>query len=193
MELSLDLNKRYTYADYLQWFDDVRRELVDGFIKLMSGPRTAHQRNSRELSYVLNNIIKRHKGKCQVFYAPFDVRLPANGNREHKAVDTVVQPDICIICDPGKIDLRGCCGAPDFIAEILSPASTEYDTTTKLRLYERVGVREYWVVAPDEYVDAYILQADGKYSEAKRYVYGRIPVMVLENEEIDLAEIFIEI
>jgi Uma2 family endonuclease len=192
MELALDLNRRYTYADYLKWFDDVRRELVDGLIKLMSAPRPRHQAVSCDMAGEFRNIIKRHKGKCRVYPAPFDVRLPVNGERAHNEIYTVVQPDLCIICDRQKIDRLGCCGAPDFIAEILSQSTSVYDSTTKLHLYERSGVREYWIVAPDEFVDVYLLQDDGKYAEPVRYVEGKIPVQTLGNEEVDIEDIFAE-
>ncbi|MDR3180462.1 MAG: Uma2 family endonuclease, partial [Prevotellaceae bacterium] len=119
MELSLDLTKRYTYADYYTWWDNTRRELLHGLIKLMSpAPAPPHQQIIIDLGSELRHLIKKNKGKCKVFPAPFDVRLPKNGEKEDAKIDTVVQPDLCIVCDPSKLDRRGCLGAPDFIAEV---------------------------------------------------------------------------
>jgi Uma2 family endonuclease len=145
--LSLDLNKRYTYADYLTWWDDKRRELINGFIKMMSpAPKSIHQEISVNLISELRSYIKKYKGKCKVYVAPFDVRLPKNGETADSKVYTVVQPDLCVVCDPAKLDENGCLGAPDMIAEIRSESTARYDLTTKFYLYESVGVREYWVV-----------------------------------------------
>jgi Uma2 family endonuclease len=191
MELILDPNKHYTYADYLTWLDDKRRELVNGVINMMSAPKTQHQRISFKLSLELGNIVKRHKGKCEVFHAPFDVRLPGNGEKEDNKIDTVVQPDICIVCDLSKLDERGCLGAPDFIAEIQSPATAKYDLNEKFNLYEAVGVREYWVVFPDSRaVQVFLLQSDGKYDNGTLYETGKIPVNIFDGIEIDLNDIF---
>ncbi|MDR2041682.1 MAG: Uma2 family endonuclease [Tannerella sp.] len=192
MELSLDLNKRYTYADYLTWLDGRRRELVNGFIRMMTpAPKVQHQRISGNLFGELRNIIKKQKGnKCEVFHAPFDVRLPRNGEREDKRIDTVVQPDICIVCDPSKLDERGCLGAPDLVAEIQSFSTAKYDTTLKLELYEAAGVREYWVVYPSEGVEVFLLQPDGKYDSGTRYETGKVPVCIFNGLEIDLSDLF---
>ena len=126
MELILDYNKRYTYADYLTWVDDKMRELIDGFIKLMSpAPVLPHQLTSGILYRRLGNIIERNKGNCLVLSAPFDVRLPKNGETADNKIYSVVQPDICVVCDLSKIDRRGCLGAPDLIVEIQSPTTAK--------------------------------------------------------------------
>jgi Uma2 family endonuclease len=192
MKLSLDLEKRYTYADYLTWWDDKRRELANGFIRLMTpAPRTEHQEISMNLGGELRHIIKKNKGKCKIFPAPFDVRLPKNGEREDDRIDTVVQPDICIICDPSRLDERGCLGAPDMIVEILSFSTAKYDTGIKFHLYEEAGVREYWIVYPPEKgVEVFILQPDGKYDGGTRYETGKVPVYIFNGIEIDLNDIF---
>ena len=128
MELSLDLSKRYTYADYLTWLDDKRRELFDGFIKMMSpAPRRIHAEIGFNISWHLGAILKKNRGKCKVFVAPFDVRLPKNGETTDDKIYTVVQPDICVVCDMSKLDKRGCCGAPDLIVEVLSPSTLKRD------------------------------------------------------------------
>ncbi len=117
--LNLDLTKRYTYADYLTWFDDVRRELIDGFIHILpSSHRTVHQQVSGSLSARIANFL--HKKKPEVYFAPFDVRLYKGTDKEHNSVYTVIQPDICVICDPAKLDELGCVGTPDLIIEILT-------------------------------------------------------------------------
>ncbi|MDR2026525.1 MAG: Uma2 family endonuclease [Prevotellaceae bacterium] len=190
MELILDPNKHYTYADYLTWIDDKRRELVNGLINMMSAPKTRHQEISMRLCVKLYLIIERHKGKCEVFHAPFDVRLPGNGEREDNKIDTVVQPDICIVCDPSKLDERGCLGAPDFIAEIQSVSTARYDLTVKFDLYEKAGVREYWIVYPSKGIEAFILQPDGKYDNGTIYETGKVPVNIFDGIEIDLNDIY---
>ncbi|MDR3366793.1 MAG: Uma2 family endonuclease, partial [Prevotellaceae bacterium] len=136
MELPLDLTKRYTYADYLTWWDNTRRELLHGLIKLMSpAPTPRHQSILSNLNVELGSFVKKRKRQCKVFPAPFDVRLPKNGEKDNDKIDTVVQPDICIVCDPSKIDQRGCLGAPDFIAEVQSPSTAKYDLHEKFVLY----------------------------------------------------------
>jgi Uma2 family endonuclease len=190
MELSLDLNKRYTYADYYTWWDNTRRELLHGLIKLMSpAPTAQHQEITGNLYGELRYTVKKHKGKCKVFIAPFDVRLPKNGEKEDALIDTVVQPDVCIVCDPAKIDRRGCLGAPDFIAEVQSLSTSKYDLSEKFALYEASGVREYWVVFPSEGVQVFLLQPDGKYDEGTVYETGKVPVHIFDGLEINLEEI----
>jgi Uma2 family endonuclease len=192
MELSLDMNKRYTYADYYTWWDNTRRELLHGLIKLMTpAPAPAHQEIIGNLHWELRNIVRKRKGKCKVYVAPFDVRLPKNGETEDNRIDTVVQPDVCIVCNPAKIDRRGCLGAPDFIAEVQSLSSSKYDLTEKFSLYEASGVREYWVVFPFAGVQVFLLQPDGKYDTGTMYEAGKIPVHIFDGLEIDVEEIVI--
>jgi Uma2 family endonuclease len=193
--LSLDSNRRYTYADYLTWIDNKRRELIDGFIKMMSpAPLPFHQKINGKLFVALHNIVQKNNGKCEVFFAPFDVRLPKNGETDDDEIYTVVQPDICIICDLSKIDNRGCLGAPDFVAEILSKSTEHHDTHEKLTLYETAGVREYWVVSQEGWVNVFILQPDGKYSDAIVYNKNqKVPVNIFNSIEIDLKTVMQEI
>lgn len=142
----LDLTKEYTYSDYLLWQFSERVELLRGFIKKMSpAPSRRHQDYSRNLSFSILKIIE--KSPCRMYTAPFDVRLPVASAKKDT---TVVQPDICIICDESKLDDNGCKGAPDLIIEILSPGNSKYDVDTKFRLYEEAGVLEYWMVEPEE-------------------------------------------
>jgi Uma2 family endonuclease len=138
----------------------------------------------------LRHLIKKHKGRCKVFPAPFDVRLPQNGEATDDKIYTVVQPDVCIVCDLSKIDRRGCLGAPDFVAEVQSPSTTKYDLTEKFALYEASGVREYWVVFPAEAVQVFLLQPSGAYDNGTLYEAGKIPVHTLNGLEVDVADIF---
>jgi len=191
MELTLNLNKRYTYADYLTWADDKMRELVDGFIRMMSLPGTKHQRASGKITTRLTNLIEKNKGNCEVFPAPFDVRLPKNGEKADKEIYNVVQPDICVVCDVSKLDERGCLGAPDLVVEIQSYSTARYDLTKKFDLYESSGVREYWVVYPYEAaVEVFVLQPDGKYDDGTKYHQGKIPVHIFDGCEIDLTGVW---
>ena len=193
MELSLDMKKRYTYADYLTWLDDQSRELIHGVIKLMSpSPRVRHAEVSFNIAGNLWTILKKHKGKCKVFSAPFDVRFPKRGEMTDDKIDTVVQPDICVICDLSKLDERGCCGAPDMIVEILSPSTSKKDLNEKFDLYEESGVKEYWVVHPnDKAITVFLLQENGKYDEGVTYEWGgSIPVHIFNNYPIEFDDIF---
>ena len=193
MELSLDLNKRYTYADYLTWLDDKTRELIHGFIRMMSpAPRTEHADISHKISLHMGLYVMKNKGKCKIFTAPFDVRFPKQGETADDKIDTVVQPDICVICDLSKLDERGCCGAPDLIVEILSPSTFKKDVTEKYALYEESGVKEYWIVHPnDKAVTVFLLQENGKYGTETTYEWkGKIPVKIFDNYSIDLNDIF---
>jgi Uma2 family endonuclease len=192
MELALDYTKRYTYADYLTWTDDKMRELFNGLIKLMSpAPTTRHQGVVFELGGELRRIVKRNKGQCKIFPAPFDVRLPKNNETADNQIYTVVQPDISVICDLSKLDDRGCLGAPDMIVEIQSVSTAKYDLNDKFKIYEEAGVREYWVVFPYEKgVLQFLLQDDGKYDQGAKYDAGKIPVHIFDGAEIDLKDVF---
>ena len=193
MELTLDLKKRYTYSDYLTWLDDTRRELIDGFIQLMSpAPKRIHVDVNAEIFWILKSIVKINKGKCKVYDAPFDVRFPKNGENANDKIYTVVQPDVCVICDLSKLDDLGCCGAPDMIVEILSPSTQKKDINEKFNLYEEHGVKEYWIVHPnDKTINVFLLQENGKYDEGKIYeIEGKIPVHIFDNYLIDLDDIF---
>jgi Uma2 family endonuclease len=150
MQLSdLDVTKTYTYADYLKWTFDERLELIKGKIFNMTpAPSSNHQRLSIKLIRWIGNYLD---GKsCELFSAPFDVRLPRRSSESDKTIITVVQPDICIICDPKKIDDRGCLGAPDIVIEILSPGNNKKELQNKYEVYEEAGVLEYWIIHPQE-------------------------------------------
>jgi len=195
MELQLDLNKKYTFADYLQWLDDKRREIINGFVKMMTpAPNLLHQQIAYELISVFSKFQKKTINNCKIFFAPFDVRGPQNGEKADDKIYTVVQPDIVIICDKNKLDKRGCIGAPDFIVEIISPSTAERDMNDKFKLYEQHGVREYWIVFPNEqFVNAYFLQ-EGKYELTGVFTReDKIPVKIFNDEfSIDLKDVFEE-
>lgn len=161
----LDLSASYSYADYLTWQLDETIELIKGKISLMApAPNVKHQRLSMSLSGQLFNYF-RHKS-CQVFAAPFDVRLYDRRKSILASQDifTVVQPDICVICDPDKLDEQGCNGAPDWIIEIVSKGSSKQDAQIKHALYAESGVTEYWLVFPYETViQQFVLNDQGQY------------------------------
>jgi Uma2 family endonuclease len=191
--LNLDLNKRYSYADYLTWMDDVRRELFDGFIKLMTpSPSSKHQEISFNLSGIFRSFII--KKKCKGFTAPSDVRFPKNTqSQDDKQVYTVLQPDLYIVCDLSKIDARGCLGAPDMIIEIVSPKNSKRDLKDKFEIYQQFGVREYWIVNPnDENVNVFVLDEKEKFQLVGMYAEDdKIPVNIFNGDlKIDLTEVF---
>lgn len=144
----LDLNKTYTYADYLKWTFTERVELIKGKIFQMSpAPSSSHQRLFLHMLLEIGNFLKGRE--CTVYAAPFDVRLPRK-SADDKDIITVLQPDICVICDPTKIEERGCLGAPDIVIEILSPSNNKKELKYKKDIYQESGVKEYWIVEPRE-------------------------------------------
>ncbi len=143
----LDLNKMYTYADYFKWKFEERVELLKGKIFEMSGPNRVHQKLVLKLGSSLSFFLE--NSSCEVYIAPFDVRLPRKSKND-KDIITVVQPDVCVICDKSKLDDRGCLGAPDIVIEVLSPSNNKKDLKYKYQIYEEAGVKEYWVVFPQD-------------------------------------------
>jgi Uma2 family endonuclease len=190
--VNIDLNKRYTFADYLTWIDDKRRELINGFVNMMTpAPSTNHQLVSGELFGQFWNKLK--KKKCKAFAAPFDVRFPTkDGIITNDKIYTVVQPDICIICDESKLDDRGCLGAPDLIIEIVSLSTVKKDIDDKFKIYEENGVKEYWIVQPNDATLTVFFLEKGKYQHKGMYTRGsKVPVLIFEGKLlIDLDEVF---
>lgn len=186
----LDFSKTYTYADYLAWRFDEFVELIRGkLMRPMAGPSPSHQQYSTNLVAEIRPALK---GKpCRVYAAPFDVRLTRGTGNGDAQIQTVVQPDICIVCDLSKIDQRGCLGAPDWIIEIVSPGNVGRDTKIKFDLYEESGVREYWVVFPGEKtVLTYVLENE-QYELAAEYAApGPMPVAVLPGLAVEWADVF---
>ena len=184
--------RRYSYTDYLTWIDDKMREIINGIVKLMATPFRIHAKISSRIVYELETHIRRNRGKCEVYNAPFDVRLPKNGEVADDKIYTVVQPDICVVCDLSKLDERGCLGAPELVVEIQSPSTAAYDLTDKFFAYESAGVREYWVVFPKmKAITIFRLLENGKFDKGAPYEFdATVTSQVLEGLEIKLEDIF---
>lgn len=185
----LPQEQHYTYADLLEWNDDVRYELYFGIPMALASPSDTHQMVSGELFAQLHAYLRGKK--CRAYYAPLDVRLFEDDGDRPEDVNTVVQPDLMVVCDPDKVDQHGVRGAPDLVIEIVSNSSRRLDRLTKLNLYQRAGVREYWIVDPDfRVVSVYTLE-EGAYHAAAVYSgSAHVPVGVLEDCQIDLALVF---
>lgn len=184
MGLPLRDRQRHTYADYLGWPEDERYELIDGVAYAMTpAPGRRHQEITGELFRQIADALEGHP--CRVYVAPFDVRLP-RGSEADDQVDTVVQPDLSVICDQSKLDERGCRGAPDWVIEVISPSTASHDQVKKRDVYERAGVPELWLVHPgDGIVSVYGLDA-GQYGKPRiSELEGRLASQVLPHVEID--------
>lgn len=183
-------SKKFTYADYCTWPEEVRCELIDGVVYDMTpAPSVLHATISINLATELNTFFR--DTPCRVFAAPFDVRFPKKNERDEE-IDTVLQPDIVVICDEAKLDDKGCRGAPDLVIEILSPSTASRDHITKKRLYEKHGVKEYWLVSPtDRIVTVYRLEADGEFGKPDVFADAdTVKVPLFPGLEIDLAKVF---
>jgi Uma2 family endonuclease len=187
------LEDRFTYADYLAWDDDQRWELIDGVAFCMSpAPSRLHQKWLGDLFAQFHAYLE---GKpCEVYIAPFDVRLAEYSDVSDEEINTVVQPDIMVVCDREKLDDRGVKGAPDLVVEIISPSTAKRDITTKYELYQRHGVKEYWLMYPnDRTLLVYRMSADGIYVQPEVFGEGDIvPVPLLGDMEIDMGKVFRE-
>lgn len=183
--MQMPREEEYTYADYASWEDSERYELLDGIPYMMApAPSVEHQEISTSLVGQFYAYLK--DKTCKVFSAPFDVRLNAD-TRD----DTVVQPDITVVCDPKKIENgKNCQGAPDMVIEILSPSTARHDQLVKYNKYREAGVREYWIVNPMERFAQVHLLRDGEYITRSYGDAEMVPVAVLENCQINLAEVF---
>jgi len=181
----IDLNGRYTYADYLTWECPERYELYNGEAFMMSSPTVIHQGIVRDLLIEFGTWLK---GKtCQVFAAPLDVRLfPKDDNSDN----TVVQPDLLVICNNKKISKRSINGAPELAIEVVSPSNTPSELLRKFNYYLDSGVKEFWVVYPTEKkVQVHILE-NGRYITSIYSDNDRIPVSVLPGLEIALGDLW---
>ena len=188
---AINLTKRYTYADYLTWIDDKTRELIDGFVHIMSpAPKLIHQRLGTKIVNKIYNLIEKNRGQCEVFYETC-VRFPKNEIKNDSIYD-VVHPDIIVVCDPSKLDENGCLGAPDLIVEILSDSTLKRDWNYKFNLYEENGVREYWIVDPKaKTCNVFIQQSDFKYDNGTVYDSSqKLPIYIFDGLEINLDDIF---
>jgi Uma2 family endonuclease len=180
----------FTYADYQGWDDKERWEIINGEAYNMTpAPNRKHQTVSRELVVQIGNQLK---GKtCEVYHAPFDVRLRMENEKEED-IKNIVQPDISVICDKNKLDEKGCLGSPDLIIEIISPSTSRKDRKEKFHLYEQAGVNEYWLISPeDKIVQIFILGENGEYGRPKIYDGTHtVPFTAVNNVIIDLKTIF---
>ena len=186
----LDANKRYTFANYLTWMDEKRRELIDGFAYLMSGPTRRHQKISGKLFLRFGNYLETKR--CEVYSAPFDVRLPKNGETDNNKIYNVVQPDIVVVCDQSKLDEKGCIGPPDLIVEIVSENTGKRDLKDKFLLYEKSGVTEYWIAFPNEKsIHVFVLDKKNKYQLKRMFVEGdAVSPSMFPDLSLDIEDIF---
>ena len=187
MELSRE-QERYSWAEYLRWPEGERYELVEGVPYAMSpAPGRRHQEISGEMFHQMYSALRGRS--CRVFHAPFDVKLSAEDDDD---APTVLQPDITVTCDPGKLTRQGVSGAPDLVVEIVSPDSGLADRRRKFDLYQAFGVGEYWIVDQDEsLVEVHRLESDGRYTRSG--VYGsddRLSAGVVPDLEIELKSVF---
>jgi len=188
-EPTAEYGKTYTYADYLKFEYDEMVELIKGKIFRMSpAPKSDHQEISWNLTTIIGNFL--WKKECKAFAAPFDVVLPIHNEKRNSAT-TVVQPDLCVICDLDKLNEAGCLGPPDWIIEILSDSTSKKDLNDKYAIYEESGVKEYWIVMPKErLVEVFVLE-DGKYRRIKTYVHDEIVSPITFPElEVLLDDVF---
>lgn len=179
----------YSYADYLQWDDGKRWELIEGKpVDMTPAPSRLHQEILMELGRQFANYLL---GKtCKVYMAPFDVRL-SRQDESAEETQTVVQPDLIVVCDTRKLDQRGCKGAPDLVVEILSPDTAKHDLSVKFRLYERAGVKEYWVVHPTDGTLMVFTLYNEEYGKPKVYAAPEyVSVNVIPELTIDLSTVF---
>lgn len=183
--------ERFTFADVLAWDEGERIEIINGEAFMMATPSSRHQEVSGELFRQLANFLE---GKqCKVYPAPFGVRLFEQAGDRPEDVDTMVEPDISVVCDRSKIDRHGCKGAPDLIIEILSPSTRRHDRLVKLNLYQRAGVREYWMVDPDnESVQVFTLDGDALKIREDYGCEDVAKVNVLDGCFIELSKVFSE-
>jgi Uma2 family endonuclease len=170
----------YTIDDIYRLPDGQRAELIDGYIYNMAPPSIRHQSISMFLSLEIGNYIRKNNGGCRVFSAPLAVFL---NNDEYN----YVEPDISVICDPSKLDDKGCHGAPDWVTEIVSPSSKRMDYVIKLFKYQRAGVREYWIIDPTKNK---ITVYDFENSDMNEYTFSdKVKAGIYEDLEIDFSQI----
>jgi len=190
MPLPFPEKERYTYADYLSWPDDERWEIIDGVIYNMApAPSRQHQYVSLDLARQFGNFFL--DKECEVYHAPFDVRFPI-ADEDDKDIKDVVQPDIVVVCDLTRLDDAGYRGAPDLIVEITSPSTASKDNIKKLALYEKHGVKEYWIVHPiDKMVTVRLLGNDNKYGIPTNYEgKAHLEVVTFPGLIVDLNTVF---
>ena len=189
MAVPAEKKMKYTLADCLGWEEGTRGEIIDGEAVMMAPPSTAHQLISMELARQLATFLEGRK--CRVLPAPFAVRLFERAGDKPEDVQTVVEPDLSVVCDSAKLDKYGCRGAPDLVVEVLSPSTQRHDRLVKLDLYQRAGVREYWIVSPDEQTVQVLLLRGGLLLPHELYGPEDIAkVNVLEGCFVELSKVF---
>jgi len=176
------LEKIYTQDDYYALPEDVHAELINGRLYDQAAPSRIHQKISSELYTIINNYIKSKNGRCEAYYAPFAVDLSRDGK------NSIVEPDISVICDKRKLTDRGCTGAPDWIIEIVSPSNPIHDYVRKLNLYLDAGVREYWIVNPMEQT-IYVYSFGDTFRPASYKFSDKIKAGIYDNLTIDFASL----
>lgn len=190
MSLQRSIHTKFNYAQYLDWDDDKRWELIDGIPYDMSpAPNRRHQEITQSL---FNKIYNYLKGKsCKAYIAPFDIRLSASYADEHE-IETVVQPDISVFCNASKLDEKGAKGAPDWVIEVLSPGTAHKDLNIKLLLYQQYQVKEYWIVDPETSIThVFHLDKSLKYLPGTQYeIEQSIDVSIFNDLRIFTSEIF---
>ncbi len=182
-------NKTYTYADYLTWPEDERWEIMEGVPYMQAAPSWQHQSISLELSRQFANYLI--DKPCKVFTAPFDLILPTE-NKNINDCRNVVQPDILIICDTKNLKKTGFYGIPKLIIEITSPSTIRKDKVLKFNKYEKVGVKEYWIVEPEgKFISVFTLEEGGRYGRPEVYTdEDKVKVSIFKDLEINLDTVF---
>ena len=181
--------KKYTYADYLTWPEDERWEILDGVPYMQTAPSWQHQALSAALLALFYNYLSRNN--CQVFAAPFDLRLPDTDEKDEETT-SVVQPDIVVVCDKAGLKGTGYYGTPALLIEIVSPSSNKMDKLYKFNKYEKAGVQEFWIVEPEgKLVSVFVLQNNKRYGRPDVYSEeDKINVSVFPDFIVDLKAIF---
>lgn len=181
-------NKKYTYADYLTWSEEERWEIINGIPYLQAAPTWQYQAVLLELARQFANYLQ--DKSCRVFTAPFDLRIP-EANEKDEETTNVVQPDIIIICDNSGLKKTGYYGVPELIIEVVSPSTGQKDKIEKFNLYEKAGVKEYWIVEPDEKVVMVFTLEEGRYGRPQMYSEeDKVKVSIFDNLVIDLKPVF---
>lgn len=189
--MPLPRQETYTFADLLSWEGPERYELVQGVPCLLAAPKRIHQ---EVLGGIYRQIGDYLEGKtCKAYVLPFAVRLFADAQTSREETDTVVEPDISVVCDQNKLDDYGCAGAPDLVIEVVSQSTQQRDRFTKYHLYEKAGVREYWIADPiSKIVQVYLLE-NGRYENIGVYTQTDIVrVNVLKSCFVELSRVFTE-
>lgn len=184
--------KKYTYADYLTLSEGERWEIIDGIPYMQAAPTWQHQSISGELYRQISNYLI--SNPCRVFAAPFDLCL-AESDEQDESIDKVVQPDVLVVCDEKKLRKTGYFGVPTLVIEILSPATARRDRVLKFNMYEKAGVKEYWLLEPDgKFLNVFTLQENKRYGRPETYTEeNKVRISVFPDLTIDLNTVFSDV